>query len=89
MTRQKEQEDQAEKQNKRGDRKGESNNSPEIPDRNQTSDIPGFLSGDAEKGTGVLVLMRLMRVYTAQCFIIILCAHMFADLGFKTSAKQP
>ena len=33
MTRQKEQEDQAEK-NKRGDRKGESNDSPEIPDCN-------------------------------------------------------
>ena len=31
---------------KRGDRKGESNGSPEIPDRRMTSDIPGLLSGD-------------------------------------------
>ena len=28
------------KTNKRGDRKGESNDSPEIPDRRVTSDIP-------------------------------------------------
>ena len=44
MSRQKEQEDQTEK-NKRGDRKGESNDSPEIPDRRITSDIPGLPSG--------------------------------------------
>ena len=44
MTRQKEQEDQIEKKNKRGDRKGESNDSPEIPDRRRTSDIPGLPS---------------------------------------------
>ena len=44
MTRQKEQEDLAEK-NKRGDRKGESNDCPEIPDRRVTSDIPGLPSG--------------------------------------------
>ena len=63
MTRQKEQEDSAEKnKNKRGDRKGESNNSPEIPDRSQTSDIPGFPSGDAEKETGVFVLMRCVCI---------------------------
>ena len=29
----------------RGDSKVESNDSPEIPDRGQTSDIPGFPSG--------------------------------------------
>ena len=34
-----------EKENKRGDRKGESNDSPEIPDRMETSDIPGLPSG--------------------------------------------
>ena len=28
--------------NMRGDRKGDSNDSPEIPDRNGTSDIPGL-----------------------------------------------
>ena len=51
MTRHKEQEDQAEeKKNKRGDRKGESNDSPEIPDRRETSDIPGLPSGDKEQG---------------------------------------
>ena len=33
------------KKNKRGDRKGESNDSPEIPDRRKTSDIPGLPSG--------------------------------------------
>ena len=31
--------------NKRGDRKGESNDSPEIPDRSKTSDILGLPSG--------------------------------------------
>ena len=41
MTRQKEQEDY-----KRGDRKGESNNSPEIPDRERTSDIIRLPLGD-------------------------------------------
>jgi len=43
MTRQKEQEDW--QKNRRGDRKGESNNSPEIPDRRVTSGIPGIPSG--------------------------------------------
>ena len=33
------------KKNKRGDRKGESNDSPEIPDRRLTSGIPGLPSG--------------------------------------------
>ena len=33
------------RKNKRGDRKGESNDSPEIPDRRETSDIPGLPSG--------------------------------------------
>ena len=32
--------------NKRGDSKVESNDSPEIPDRGETSDIPGLPSGD-------------------------------------------
>ena len=35
--------------NKRGDSKVESNDSPEIPDRGQTSDIPGLPSGDSNK----------------------------------------
>ena len=33
------------RKNKSGDRKGESNDSPEIPDRRKTSDIPGLPSG--------------------------------------------
>ena len=33
------------KKNKRGDRKEESNDSPEIPDRRGTSDISGLTSG--------------------------------------------
>ena len=32
--------------NKRGDSQVESNDSPEIPDRGETSDIPGLPSGD-------------------------------------------
>ena len=33
------------RKNKRGDRKEESNDSPEIPDRRETSDIPSLPSG--------------------------------------------
>ena len=33
-----------------GDSKVESNDSPEIPDRGKTSDIPGLLSGDTDTG---------------------------------------
>ena len=35
------------KKSKRGDSKVESNDSPEIPDRGETSDIPGLASGRA------------------------------------------
>ena len=35
--------------NKRGDSKVESNDSPEIPDRGETSDIPGLPSGGPEE----------------------------------------
>ena len=34
---------------KRGDRKGELNDSPEIPDRGVTSDIPGLASGELQQ----------------------------------------
>ena len=37
------------KKNKRGDRKGESNDSPEIPDRRATPDIPGLPLGQEER----------------------------------------
>ena len=44
--------------NKRGDSKVESNDSPEIPDRGETSDIPSFPSGegggDSGHGTNLL-----------------------------------
>ena len=45
MTRQKSKRTRQKKKNKRGDRKGESNDSPEIPDRRVTSDIPSLHSG--------------------------------------------
>ena len=35
--------------NKRGDSRVESNDSPEIPDRGETLDIPGLLSGVGSK----------------------------------------
>ena len=35
--------------NKRGDSKVESNDSPEIPDRGETSDIPGLPSGGTDQ----------------------------------------
>ena len=38
------------RKNKRGDRKEESNDSPEIPDRRETSDIPGLPSGVEKPG---------------------------------------
>ena len=38
-------------ENKRGDSKVESNDSPEIPDRGETSDIPGLPSGGAQSAT--------------------------------------
>ena len=37
--------------NKRGDSKVESNDSPEIPDRGETSDIPGLPSGFYRQGS--------------------------------------
>ena len=37
------------KTNKRGDKKGESNESPEIPDRRKISDIPGLPTGVKHK----------------------------------------
>ena len=36
--------------NKRGESKVESNDSPEIPDRGESSDIPGLPSGGGEEG---------------------------------------
>ena len=36
------------RKNKRGDRKGESNDSPKIPDRRVTSDIPGLPWGESQ-----------------------------------------
>ena len=41
--------------NKRGDSEVESNDSPEIPDGGETSDIPGFPSGVAERQTELML----------------------------------
>ena len=41
--------DRTRQKNKRGDSKVESNDSPEIPDRGETSDIPGLPSGFPQK----------------------------------------
>ena len=44
--------------NKRGDSKVESNDSPEIPDRVETSDIPGLPSGQANRANSSDLKMR-------------------------------
>lgn len=41
-------------QNNRGDRRGESNESPEIPDRRITSEIPGLPLGSGETHVHVI-----------------------------------
>ena len=60
MTRQKEQEDQAEKT---GDEKGESNDSPEIPDRRETSDILGLPSGLKVDGSNYGDTLKAITTY--------------------------
>ena len=50
--------------NKRGDSKVESNDSPEIPDRGETSDIPGLpLGGLSENKLGVFIRGHTGSVY--------------------------
>ena len=49
--------------NKRGDSKVESNDSPEIPDRGETLDIPGLPSGDLGKGKRTIGNVTLNGVY--------------------------
>ena len=61
MTRQKEQEGLGRK-NKRGDRKGESNDSPEIPDRRETSDTPGLPSA-----LGSLIVVVVVTGFLMSC----------------------
>ena len=46
--------------NKRRDRKVESNDSPGIPDRGETSDISGLPSGVAVKGQMMMMMMMMM-----------------------------
>ena len=41
--------------NKRGDSKVESNDSPKIPDRGETSDIPGLPLGEMPTGQAVVL----------------------------------
>ena len=43
-----------------GDRKGESNDSPQIPDRRETSDIPGLPSGSVNHYMQVLKLTHAL-----------------------------
>ena len=45
--------------NKRGDSKVQSNDSPEIPDRGETSDIPGLPSGGTAANTASWVSISL------------------------------
>ena len=61
--RQKEQQDQAEKKTKkkRGDGKVKSNYSPEIPDRGQTSDIPGLPSGCPQEAKAIAAKIASRR----------------------------
>ena len=47
--RKQEREREGERERERGDRKGESNDSPEIPDRRMTSNIPGLPSGPFQR----------------------------------------
>ena len=49
-------------ENKRRDGKVESNDSPGIPDRGETSDIPGLPSGVAVKGWMMMMMMVMMMM---------------------------
>ena len=61
-------------ENKRGDRKVESDDSPEIPDRGETSDIPGFPSG-------VTLVFAVLHLYNILEFFIA-SVHSFFILFF-------
>ena len=54
--------------NKRGDSKVESNDSPEIPDRGETSDIPGLPSGAREKKKQLLRLNSASPSHSSRYF---------------------
>ena len=61
------------KKNKRGDRKGELNDSPEIPDRRETSDTPGLPSGgerdrEREHTKYAAMLNTLNHLMCRHCF---------------------
>ena len=48
--------------NKTADRKMESNDSPEIPDRGETSEVPGLRSGPKNKGVRWLIVIAIFEV---------------------------
>ena len=59
------------RKNKKGDRKGESNDSPEIPDRRRISDIPGLPSGanGSNKRLFILTQTHSMQIFGEIPFI--------------------
>ena len=61
--------------NKRGDSKVESNDSPEIPDRGETSDIPGLPSGvqDNKKSDKSYCRLRKSTCFVLASFALCLC----------------
>ena len=64
---------QTKQKNKRGDSKVESNDSPEIPDRGETSDIPGLPSGvsDTKKTLGrIKNSLRFIRYLVVSGFVM-------------------
>ena len=50
--------------NKRGDSKVESNDSTEIPDRGEISDILGLPSGASSKRKSILVINMIVTMYS-------------------------
>ena len=57
------------RQKKTGDRKGESDDSPEIPDRRKTSDIPSLPLGSGGAGVSVHTPASLRTASLVQCSI--------------------
>ena len=75
--------------NKRGDRREESNDSPEIPDRKKTSDIPGlpsgwqvlwathFPQGRQKRNNNSYIMLYFVKIYElAALYIINIHIHM-------------
>ena len=71
----------------RGDRKGESNDSPEILDRRETSDIPGLPSGGARERKSEWVC-ACVHVCTCACVWMIEWAYPYVSLSTLGSYKM-